>query len=54
MAHVRMGWRPQWNLEKALLSIIEWNNVLSTGGDVRNCCTEQIYSYESVVWSQKG
>ena len=53
-AHVRLGWRPQWNLEQALLSIIEWNNVLSTGGDVRNCCMEQIYRHESVVRSQKG
>ena len=44
-ARMRLGWQPQWNLEKALQNIIEWVNVYSSAGDVRECCLEQIDEY---------
>lgn len=44
-ARMRLGWQPRWHLEKALQSIIEWVIVYSSGGDVRDCCLEQIEEY---------
>lgn len=48
-AHVRLGWYPQWCLEKALQSIIEWVDVYSSGNNVRSCCMEQIETYATGV-----
>ena len=48
-ARMRLGWQPQWKLEKALRSIIEWVNVFSSAGDLRLCCLEQIESYEKSI-----
>lgn len=48
-AHMRLGWQPRWNLEKALHNIIEWVKIHDSAGDVRNCCLEQIESYENLI-----
>ncbi len=45
-ARMRLGWQPQWDLEKALQSVIEWVTVYSEDGDVRMCSLEQINTYE--------
>ena len=47
-ARMRLGWQPQWDLGKALDSIVEWVQVYSAGGDVRECCVRQIEEYEAV------
>jgi CDP-glucose 4,6-dehydratase len=46
-ARMRLGWQPRWNLEKALQSIIEWVTLYKDGGNVRDCCLEQIEEYEN-------
>lgn len=45
-ARMRLGWQPRWNLEKALHSIIEWVNVYSSAGDLRDICLKQIDEYK--------
>lgn len=52
-ARMRLGWRPRWNLEIALDSIMEWTNVYRSAGDLRRCCLEQIDSYEKSVQEQQ-
>ncbi|MEI6207195.1 MAG: CDP-glucose 4,6-dehydratase [Desulfuromonadales bacterium] len=44
-ATMRLGWRPRWNLDKALTAIMEWVTVYSSAGDVKKCCLEQIEMY---------
>lgn len=48
-ALMRLGWQPRWGLERALTSIMKWVEVYSAGGDVRECCLEQIEEYEHAV-----
>lgn len=48
-AHMRLDWRPRWTLEQALHSIIEWVSVYRSGGDLKQCCFEQIESYEKSI-----
>jgi CDP-glucose 4,6-dehydratase len=45
-ARVHLGWNPRWNLDKALTSTLEWVKIYSSGGDVTQCCLEQIEMYE--------
>jgi CDP-glucose 4,6-dehydratase len=45
-ANIRLDWHPRWNLEKALQNIIEWVSVYRSGGDLQQCCFEQIESYK--------
>lgn len=48
-ARMQLGWKPRWNLEKTLQSIVEWVSVYSSTGDLRRCCLEQIESYEKTI-----
>ena len=41
-AETQLGWRPRWELEQALESIVEWHRALAGGRDVRSLCLEQI------------
>lgn len=52
-ARMRLGWRPRWNLEKALCAIMEWGSVLRTSGDIQHCCLEQIKSYEKLMQEEQ-
>ena len=45
-AHMRLDWRPRWDLTQALTAILEWVRTYSAGGDVLRCCLEQIEQYE--------
>lgn len=45
-SRIRLGWQPQWDLSKAITSILEWFEVYSLQGDVRRCCFRQIEEYE--------
>lgn len=44
-ARNRLGWRPRWNLEKALDAIIEWHRGLGEGRDMRELTLRQIQNY---------
>jgi len=40
-----LGWHPQWNLEKALESIIEWTKAFKEKKDLREICFRQIEDF---------
>ncbi len=39
------GWSPHWNLDAAVLKVIEWTKCWNSGGDVRLCMDNQIEEY---------
>jgi len=41
----KLGWRPQWELEKALDKIIEWTKAYQDKQDVSKVCIKQIREY---------
>lgn len=47
-ARSELGWHPQWNLEKALVSIIEWTRAHYSGDDLRKVCLAQILDYTGI------
>jgi CDP-glucose 4,6-dehydratase len=42
-----LGWRPIWDLPRAVSSVVEWTRRYRDGGDVREVCLRQISRYES-------
>lgn len=36
------GWKPRWNLDKAIEMVIEWTKCWAAQGDVRGCMNKQI------------
>lgn len=42
-----LGWKPRWNIEKAIEKVVEWTKCYSSGGDVRACMDKQIEEYLS-------
>ena len=52
-AKLRLGWRPRWNLEKAIDSIGEWISAYKEKRDVRAVCLEQINEYSKTIDIQK-
>ena len=40
-----LGWRPRWDLERAIGMIIDWTKVYRAGGDLREACFRQIEQY---------
>lgn len=36
------GWKPRWNLDKAMEMVVEWNKCWLKGGDVRDCMENEI------------
>ena len=38
----RFGWRPVWNIDKALEKTVEWFTAYASGGDLIKCVDEQI------------
>jgi CDP-glucose 4,6-dehydratase len=47
-ARARLGWRPAWDLERALGSIVDWYAALQGGADMRAVTLEQIGAFEAV------
>jgi CDP-glucose 4,6-dehydratase len=45
-ARARLGWRPRWDLARALASISQWHRALLEGGDARSLVLQQIEAYE--------
>lgn len=39
------GWKPCWNLEKAIDMVVEWSECWISGGDVRKCMDEEIMCF---------
>lgn len=39
------GWKPRWNLEKAIEKTVEWSKCWINGGDVRACMDAQIQAF---------
>ena len=46
-AKAALGWRPIWNIEKAIDSIIEWTKAYAGRRDVASACMEQITAYSN-------
>jgi len=42
-----LGWRPLWNIEKAIDSIITWTKAYAGRRDVASACMEQITAYSN-------
>jgi CDP-glucose 4,6-dehydratase len=40
-----LGWKPKWNLEKAINMVVEWTKVYRNKGDVKDACLKQIEEY---------
>ncbi len=44
-ARSALGWRPHWDLERALASIVDWYRVYTAGGSMRDTTLAQIREY---------
>jgi CDP-glucose 4,6-dehydratase len=44
-ARSMLGWQPQWDLDRALTSIVEWYRVFAAGGSTRDATLAQIREY---------
>lgn len=42
------GWKPHWNLDKAIEKTVEWSKCWLAGGDVRACMDKQIDEFMSI------
>lgn len=45
---VTFGWKPHWNLDKAIEKVTEWSKCWISGGDVRACMDQQIAEFFEV------
>ncbi len=48
-ARSELGWRPRWNLERALDSVIEWTRAFKEGKDLTELCLNQVKEYVNTV-----
>ncbi|MBU0750991.1 MAG: CDP-glucose 4,6-dehydratase [Gammaproteobacteria bacterium] len=46
-AHARLGWRPRWDLERALAATLDWHLAWKAGGAMANFCLDQIEAYSA-------
>ena len=42
-----LGWKPRWNIEKAIEKVVEWTKCYSSDGDIRACMDKQIEEFLS-------
>ena len=42
------GWKPHWNLDKAIEKVVEWSKCWVEGGDVRACMDKEIEEFLKV------
>ena len=49
-SHIRrqIGWRPHWNIRKAIEKTVEWTKVYAAQGDIRACMEQQIREFLKV------
>lgn len=48
-AREQLGWRPLWDLDRALASIVDWYRALAAGEDMREATLGQVRAYEAVA-----
>jgi CDP-glucose 4,6-dehydratase len=41
----RLKWKPRWDLELTLKSIVDWHQIYSNGGDIKKQCLKEINTY---------
>ena len=41
----RLKWKPKWNLQLTLRSIVEWHQIYRNGGDIKKQCLKEINTY---------
>ena len=41
------GWKPHWNINKAIEKVVEWTKCYSSNGDIRACMDKQIEEFLS-------
>jgi CDP-glucose 4,6-dehydratase len=41
----RLKWNPKWNLQLTLKSIVDWHQLYSNGGDLKEQCLKEIKTY---------
>jgi CDP-glucose 4,6-dehydratase len=41
----RLKWKPKWDLQLTLKSIVDWYQIYSNGGDIKKQCFKEIKSY---------
>ena len=41
----RLKWKPKWNLNFTLKSIVEWHQIYSSGADIKKQCLKEINTY---------
>jgi CDP-glucose 4,6-dehydratase len=46
-ARAQLGWAPHWDLERALISIVDWYRAYRDGGDVRAVVLRQIDQFHA-------
>jgi CDP-glucose 4,6-dehydratase len=44
-ASSRLKWKPKWNLQLTLRSIVDWHQIYSNGGDLKKQCLKEINTY---------
>ncbi len=42
------GWQPRWNLETAIIKVVEWTKCWNAGGNVRECMDRQIKEFQKI------
>lgn len=50
----KLGWKPCWNLDKAVQKVVEWTKCWNSGGNVRDCMDRQIEEYFHDVKKNKS
>jgi CDP-glucose 4,6-dehydratase len=45
-AKAQLGWQARWDLQQALVSIVEWTQGYQSGADLKALCLEQIAAYQ--------
>jgi nucleoside-diphosphate-sugar epimerase len=48
-AREQLGWRPLWDLERALESIVDWYRAFASGEDMRETTLAQIRAYDAAA-----
>lgn len=46
-AHARLGWRPRWNLQRALAATLDWHQAWKMGVAMKDFCLGQIEAYSA-------
>lgn len=46
-ANYHLGWKPVWNLDRALEKIVDWHKAWLSGADMPLLCQKQIAAYQS-------